>query len=640
MRDLGRALAVALWITAVLVAFDVLRIPAATLARDGALRYALEAARLGAIAYAPLFAVALLPVAAALRLLPSTLRRRHEESGFPLSLNVAVAITIAVLLLALAAMGEGRRAPRWWSTLWAVDAAVVAAGAAAAGWGAAVALRRIRGSRLGNAGVAVAALVPIVLPAIALAPAILGAPPAAAPPASRAPSPAPPDIVLIVADTLRPDALGCYGGRRAPTPVVDALAASGARFTDVTAQASWTNPSTATILTSWYPFEHGLLDYQSRISEEAKTLAEVLRARGYATEGLVANLVVSTRFGFDRGFDRWDQEPDLTPLARHAHLLPARLVRAAGRDPGVRTAPAADMVSRALDALSRPSDRPRFLYLHLMDPHDPYTPPPDLARAADPDYAGSLRFEMGTLYAILRGEIAVDDADLRHAHALYDAEIAAMDRELGRLLDRLRPGVDAGNTVVVFTSDHGEEFMEHGALGHEHTLYQELIHVPLIVVRAGVVEPGRVVASPARLLDVAPTILDVAGLGAEPSFHGSSRLGAIRGEPSPLPQTLFSQEDYFGYRTTSPRMRSARASGVKVILSEPNIFGIGAWRREAFDLAADPGETRALDPDDPRAAPVEAALRVWMGASARRRGATGEIDPETERRLRALGYIQ
>jgi arylsulfatase A-like enzyme len=641
VREIGRGLGVNLWITLVLIAYDIARVPASAAGHAGLLPYLGETIRLGLLTYFPLFLLVLLSIAAAVRVLPGPLRARLRRDGALLSLDVACVVTVAVISLALAALGESRVDDGWWSPPWLFDLLFVAAGSLAAGWGAGAAARRAASGPSPRLGISFLSVLPLIPPLLVVAPSLASMPASGIVRGGAAARSDLPDIVLIVADTLRSDALGCYGNTRIATPSIDALAASGARFADVTAQASWTNPSTATILTSWYPFEHSLTNYLARIDPRARTLAEVLRSRGYETIGLVANLVVSSHFGFDRGFDHWDQSPDPRPLARHPYLLASRLLRGAGASSSEsRTAPASDMVDRAIAAMKAPSPAPRFLYLHLMDPHDPYTPPEDLARAADPGYSGDLSFTSGTLYEILRGDRIVDDADLRHAHALYEAEVAEMDREIARLLDFLRPRFEAGRVVVAFTADHGEEFMEHGELGHEHTLYQELIHVPLIVSRPGTVPAGGVAGGPARLLDVAPTILDLAGLAPEGGFHGRSLLPFARSGVPGIAPPIFSQEDYLGYRTTSPRMRAAREGDVKVILYEPNIFGLGPWRREAYRLDADPGERATLGSDDAAAAKVEGALRLWMASSASRRGERGDIDPETERRLRALGYIQ
>jgi len=642
VRDIRRGLGVALWITLTLIAWDAARIPRESIGRSGGGTFLLEGALVGLIAYggASLVLAGVLLFAAATPPLRSRLAASSIDST--LRLHAALAVAGAMGLSGIASMGERRGGPEFLSASWLLEAILVAAGSAGAGWGAARAVGWASKGPRPRARLLLVAVLPAI-PALLAAAWPLGWI-AFAPGVATGPAPAgkdSPDIVLIVADTLRPDALGCYANRNPATPVIDSIAASGALFTDATSQASWTNPSTATLLTSRYPYEHGMIGYRGKISSDSRTLAEVLASRGYETAGFVANLLVSREFGFDRGFWTWDQDPDARPLARQSHTLAARVLRAAGiMSSAVHTAPASDMVGRALRFLDRPRVRPRFLYLHLMDPHDPYTPPPGLARAADPGYEGTLRFHTGTLYSILRGELEVDAADLRHVRALYDAEVAGMDREIGRLIEKLRPGLERGEIVLAFTADHGEEFMEHGGLGHEHTLYQELIHVPLVLSRPGAVPQGAVVPAAVRSLDVAPTLLDIAGLQPEPSFHGRSLVPLLWGEPLPGAGPVFSEEDYIGYRTTSPRMRSAIEGGVKVILYEPNIFGLGAWRRETFDLARDPGESSPLGEPDGASPRIEAALKAWMALGSTGRTGSGDLDPETEHRLKALGYIQ
>ncbi len=640
MIEIRRGLGVALWITLVLISYDVARVPLDSIPARGGWAYLAEAARTGLLIYGPAAIVLILLVGSAAWIL----RRRSLDTGSSwtgLPLYVGAASAAFVAATALAVMGDRRGGAEVLSASWMADALFTAPGVLAAGWGA----YRLASACAGKGALWLTALaVAPALPAAIAAMPVLAA--AGLPGLARGTTPARPDlpdILLIVADTLRADALSCYGGSTRRTPALDALAAGGVRFADATAQASWTNPSTASLLTGVHPHEHGMVGYRGRIRPEVRTLAEALSARGYYTAGIVANLLVSRSYGFDRGFQDWDQEPDRRPMARHRHLLAARLLKALGRSRSEVLSPgASDMVGRALAVLSRKARAPRFLYLHLMDPHDPYTPPDDLAKAFDPGYAGSLSFKPGTLYAILRGEQSVDEEDLRHARALYDAEVAGMDREVGRLFDALRERIHQGEVIVVFTSDHGEEFMDHGALGHEHTLYQELVHVPLLIARPGVVGRGVVVREPVALTDVAPTILDLAGLPPEPAFRGRSLVPLMRGEEAAAggEEVVFTAEDYVGYRASSHRIRAARSGALKVILYEPNVFGIGAWRRERFHLAADPGERDGDVPDRDELARLETRLREWMAGAGAPAQAERELDPETERRLRALGYIQ
>lgn len=646
MKETRSAIGAAAALTLALVLYDAARTPADVFSGSSAAAWSRlgEAARIGLLVYGAASLVLFLVI----RFVRAILQARRNSTAFSrsaLPLYAGTGAAAFVVISAVCVLAERRGAPAAGSAPWLLDALLVVMGAAAAGWACDRAFDRCSRARSPiQAGALLAGV--IVLPALVgcVRAAAAAGIPAAAPPRVAAREGLP-DVVLLVADTLRPDALSCYGGSRFRTPAIDGLAVRGVRFTAATAQASWTNPSTATLLTGLMPAEHGMSGHRGRLAEGVRTLAESLGASGYDTAGIVANLLVSKAYGFDRGFRHWDEDPDPSAAARHPKALFSRLALALGRSrPEGATLPASEMVDRALRWMEGSAGSPRFLYLHLMDPHDPYTPPPDLGREIYADYKGRLVFERGTLYRILRGEIAVDEADLAHARALYDAEVAGMDREIARLVERLKPGLDEGRTVLVFTADHGEEFMEHGSLGHEHTLYQELINVPLIVVGRGRLPEGEVVSAPVRLMDVVPTILDLAGLPADPALKGRSLValasgnvsGAATGDP-----IVFSDEDYLGYRTTSHRMRAARLGDSKVILYSPNVFGIGPWRREAFDLAADPGERQSRLPVPGGVSEtLEAALRDRIAKETAGRSSARPLDPETEQKLRALGYVQ
>ncbi len=644
MLEFRRGLAVALWVTLLLIAYDVARLPLELLPAHGAWAYVIEAAGTGLLHYGIASLVVLQLAAALLGLRRRRSSRPAGRSPSTLPLYAGVAAAAFALVSLLCAMGERRSPAGWLTPSWTADAQIAALGSLAAGWavaGAASACGRSGPPALRLALLGLIPFAPAVLPAIS----VFGAAglPFVREKIPQAP-PGAPDIVLIVADALRADGLSGYGGRSLPTPRIDTLAAEGVRFSDVTAHASATLPSTASILTSRLPSEHGVRGHEGRIRSGVRTLAEALAARGYNTTGIAGNLIVSRGGGFDRGFRRWDQDADPHVRARHPYLLSSRILNAAGlgRDDGIKPR-ASDLVDRALSMLSRPSRAPRFLYLHLMDPHDPYAPPADLARSADPDYAGKLTFQAGTLHSILLGDVNLDEADLRHARALYAAEIASMDRDLGRLLDALRDRIRSGRTIVAFTSDHGEEFLEHGWMGHGHGLHSELLQVPLIIARGGIVPPGAVVDAPVSHLDLAPTLLDLAGLAPEQSFRGRSLAALIRGEAgSSSDEPIFSQEDTAGrrFRTTGHRVRAARLGAWKVILSSSDVFGIGDWTREVYDLASDPAEASPLASPPPEAERLEARLREWIAEYEDRPEAESEPDPESLRRLRALGYIE
>ncbi|HXI03302.1 MAG TPA: sulfatase, partial [Candidatus Saccharimonadales bacterium] len=512
-----------------------------------------------------------------------------------------------------------------------------------AGWASGLAVswalsRRRRGAALALLGIlpALPALPPLVL--LALAARLPGAPGPAAPSL--------PDVVLITADTLRADRVDGSRGRQI-TPVVNSVADRGVRFTDCTAHSSWTNPSTASILSGLLPVDHGLRGYGGRIRPDVRTLATILRSHGYETAGIIANPLVSGAAGFSRGFQHWDEDVDRSLLARHHGSLASRLERElVPPGPNWETMDAAEVVNRALEVLDRRGKAPLFLYLHFMDPHNPYDPPPPFAAHADPGYRGSLTFSHGTLYSILRGEIDATDRDIEHARALYDAEARYMDGEIGRLLIRLGSRFEQGKILVAFTADHGEEFMEHGSLGHERTLYQELIHVPLIIARPGRLPEGLTDDEPVAHVDLLPTLLDIAGLPPEIGLPGHSLARALPGsgrDAGDPPPSILSEEDYTGYRAVSHQIRSIREGNAKIILYSPNAFGIGPWRREIFDLSADPLERSPLSASGGKAPElpegIESRLETWKQRSAATDANHGRLDPEQKQKLKALGYI-
>ena len=629
---------VGIWAAALLCLYDMAALGPAALPWSSPWGFILEVAQIGLIFYALPFALLLGKAGAVLGAL-----RGGEGRGasFPVSL-VAAGSAAALLATAFGALEGGGRM-RWMTAPWVLIMVALAAGCLLAGWTAGRAAGAAAASRHPKAALTALAIAP-ALPALApLASLLLAAGlPGGDRHAPRARNL--PDIVMVVADTLRADRLAGERGS-AIMPELRALAARGVMFSDATAHASWTNPSTATILSGLLPTDHGMRGYGGRIRPGIETLATILDGHGYDTAAIVANPLVSRAYGFDRGFRHWDEEQESGLLARHRRTLAARIRHAVagGHDPG-RTMRAPELVDRALSILRGRGERPLFLYLHFMDPHDPYgPPPPPLAEPADPAYEGDLHFDPQTLYGILRGEIEFKERDLAHARALYDAEISWMDGEIGRILRELGAAFDAGRVLTVFTADHGEEFMEHGSLGHEHTLYQELVHVPLVIARPGRLPEGIVVDEPVSHLDLVPSVLDAAGLPPLRSLPGRSLIAPPGGEMAVAVSAaapILSEEDFTGYRAVSHRMRSIRSGSMKLVLYSPNVFDIGPWRREIFDLAADPGESDPLASLPAGEESLDEALAEWKARStdAGHRGSI--IDPATQERLRALGYIE
>jgi tetratricopeptide (TPR) repeat protein len=398
----------------------------------------------------------------------------------------------------------------------------------------------------------------LVLLAAACLAVACGRSPTAAPPARPV---ARPSILLVTLDTTRADVVGAEA-EGVETPAFNALAARGRRFRQAYATAPETLPSHASMMTGLYPAGHGVHENARSLSAAHPVAAERLRQAGYRTAAFVGSYVLARRFGLARGFSLYDDS------------LP---------EGGVER-PARETTDRALAHLDAPGDGPLFLWVHYFEPHHPYRPP-------EPFRA-------------------------RYARDPYRGEVAAMDEQLGRLVmgfERRAPGP----TAVLVVADHGEGLGDHGEPQHGNLLYQATMHVPLVLVGAGVA-PG-VSQEPVSVRRVYHTLLDWAGLDDELSLRGISSEIVLGEAMKPLLS--------YGWQ---PQVMAVDGEGpLKAIL---------AGRIEAYDLAADPGETRDLG-DSPRVSrPLRTALREYPPPS---------LDgPETERlgdqgreRLAALGYV-
>lgn len=304
----------------------------------------------------------------------------------------------------------------------------------------------------------------------------------------------PVNLVLVVVDTLRADHLPFHGYERDTAPNLDRLFADeGIVFEAAYSQASWTPPSMASLLTGRVPVRFASADLRRwRIPPADLTLAERLAAVGYRTGGFQANLLLA--HDFKRGFDHYF----MTGHDSQTYLMTADQV-----------------LSPALEWLGENSAdvRPFFLYVHFIDPHDPYFPPrpPGARPLFDPDYRGRLTGE--EIHGLNHGVVSLSEdreRDIHHLTALYDEEIRVVDRAIGELVAAVEARAAKRPTLFVVTSDHGEEIQGHGGWTHGRTIYQEIVHVPLVFRLAGAVEGGRRVATAVQLLDVAPTLLAAA----------------------------------------------------------------------------------------------------------------------------------
>jgi arylsulfatase A-like enzyme/Tfp pilus assembly protein PilF len=397
------------------------------------------------------------------------------------------------------------------------------------------------------------------------------------------------NVLLVTIDTLRADYVGAYGSARGATPALDRFAAEGLRFDTVYAHVPLTLPSHTTIMTGVYPFTNGVRDNGSfRFDGARPTLASALKHAGYDTAAFVGAFPVDARFGLNAGFDVYDDNYGSRPAGGELSVLerPAEQV----------LAPAYDWIARRSSNPESRIPNPWCVWVHLYDPHDPYDPPePYRTRYASEPYAG---------------------------------EVAYADAALGKFLDRLRSSGALAHTLVVITSDHGESLGEHGERTHGLFAYNATLRVPIIVWAPPVVRPG-VVSSPARLVDIMPTILDLVGVDAGAAFDGRSVRPVADGEGAASdPGSYFEALNANLARNWAP-LTGLVQSGVKLIdLPVP----------ELYDLRADPGEQQNLYARRADLAkPLERQLDTLTANASK--PAAAPVDRETAQRLQSLGYI-
>jgi arylsulfatase A-like enzyme len=423
------------------------------------------------------------------------------------------------------------------------------------------------------------------------------------------------NVLLYVIDTLRADHLGCYGYPRPTSPHIDALAVEGTLFTRTVAQASWTRPATASILTGLYPYDHGTLTLRDPLAPEFTTLAEVLQGAGYDTAAFITNVNVNGRLGFKQGF---------------AHFV---YLREKTKRPSVHVL--SDEVNhRVFPWLREHRDRPFFLYVHVTDPHAPYTPPATLLeRFAVPGPIPEL-FDRKVLQRLRANEDVATPANIAHLVARYDGEIAFVDESFGRLVAELKRLALYENTVIVVMSDHGEEFFEHGRFEHGHTLYEEQLLVPLIARFPDTRFTERRVPILARQIDIMPTLLDYVGVAVPEGIQGRSLLPWAAGA-DPL-------EDAEAFAHTSLGRRQIEA----VVTGRWKVIRSGGRRGETievYDLQDDPREQTNQAAQRPvlagYAQQAATASAASLHGGKRFQPGQFDLDPETARQLEELGYV-
>lgn len=420
-----------------------------------------------------------------------------------------------------------------------------------------------------------------------------------------------PNIILISVDTLRADHLGYAGYARPTSPSIDRLAREGIIFRQAIASSNWTLPSHASMLTGLQPARHGAVDFAfSPLRPDVETLAESLWDVGYETGAFTGGGFVT--FGLDQGFDRY--------------WMP---VSGTAKGPSI-----VETLTRAKQWIAARPHTPFFLFLHTYAVHLPYEPPPPYNLMFDPDYSGPYVNGFSMKDNVRVGKHP-DSATVKRLIALYDGELRHFDAQLGTLIDYVRNGGFGDRTCVVLTSDHGEEFNEHGEMFHRRArLYDELLRIPLIVWCPNRYPGGQVVDTPVSLVDITPTILDMAGAPLPRDGDGRSL------EPALLGSTLeprFTISEVDGSLEALPgAVRAVRSTTHKLIESTLD----GTTR--LFDLTQDPGETTDVRSQQPTVAAAMSAELAPLPSP----GPSPPPDDEQRREaavvewLRQLGYFE
>jgi len=447
---------------------------------------------------------------------------------------------------------------------------------------------------------------------------------------------------MISVDTLRADRLGCYGYRRDTSPHIDELAREGSLFENAFSSSPKTTPSHMSMLTGLYPRVHNVYMWNmdpggtfrgETLSENIPTLAEILQDHGYTNVAFTGGANVAGRMGFSRGFEIYDETGDTEAACRW---------------------------------LEENAGKRFFLFYHTYYTHDPYLPPPPYDTRYNPGYSGDIpsRKDLMEETGVAEGEDwhgiwqvmherfwekvdLADPADRRHLDALYDGAISYVDNELIRaLLESLEETGNLDKTLVVFTSDHGEEFLEHGRLEHN-SLYREVARVPLILRLPGAVPEGRRIRELVRTVDILPTVLDILGIPLNTVVQGSSLRPLLAGRKIPELTVYADFNDYL-----PPVIESIR-SGPWFLLMDQRAGGDDNLAREEgspffslYNTENDPGETVDVSARYPEITErLRKQLRTIRIESSRKHAEEardqrpGEMDIKNIERLKALGYL-
>lgn len=432
------------------------------------------------------------------------------------------------------------------------------------------------------------------------------------------------NIIIYLVDALRADHLGCYGYERETSPNIDRLAEDGIVFEKFISEGSWTRPSVASLMTGLHHRVHGVMDMEDALKDSVTLISEILHDRGYTTGIISLNAHMHEKFGFNKGFDEfliWDIE-ELDTSSRIAN-------------------------DATFELLEKHRGEPVFLYIHTVDPHDPYQPEKEY-RIFESDYDGTIDGSAKSLARLERlPRDKVPREHVEQVEALYDAEIRHNDEQFGKLIDKIKQLGLYDRSIIIFTADHGEEFFEHGGFKHGQTVYTESVHVPFILKLPDQRFSGTLIRDLAMTVDIVPTILDLVGISAEPEFDGKS-LKPLISSTKPAHRVLFNEIDMKSKDFRAEALYRGKWK-LNVPLSPKNTARLEAGGPlELFDIEKDWAETKNLYSEYPIIAKylyhVLEKEKAGITAKAALFGdvekiSREEIPPDVIKQMKALGYI-
>lgn len=429
----------------------------------------------------------------------------------------------------------------------------------------------------------------------------------------------PPNVLLITIDTQRADSFGIYGNDGGHTPNIDRLAKNAVVFDRATSPIGTTFPSHASLLTGLYPRGHGLRYNGDVLDDELVSMAEILQKAGYETMAFVSYGSMVSRGNLGQGFVRTSHEK--------------------GGDAAYHTNPAR-ITAMASGLLRRKRPFPFFMWVQYFQPHSPYELTPYAEKQLD-GYEGPLAdgATVKEFYGLKKEKLT--DADRKAIRALYDGETREADRAVGKILEALEQGGHSEDTIVVITADHGQLLGEHDDVGHGLRLWEEVLHVPLVIYDPRAPK-GRRVSTRVGLVDVAPTVLEMVGLTPPDGIDGRSLAPALRGED-------LDERPYFSEVSAIKRKKRGihadRDENALAVFVGDRKLVVEHGASKFFDLEKDPAEmTPAPEKpdDDPRAAEL---AKLATGFREKKANTAGQVDveklsPKVAAELEALGYIQ